>query len=111
MIVSIVPLPVADMPIFSAGPLAGVVIEDTTELPTPAEKAITQALRLTAAETRVALAFLEGSKPREIAEQLRISGNTVRVHFQNMLGKLGLRRQADLARVLERVIAAAGRHG
>jgi len=57
---------------------------------------------LTAAETKVALGLLTGSGPREIAEEIGVSFNTVRTHLARVLAKTGTRRQGELIRVLMR---------
>lgn len=64
----------------------------------PRERA--QALRdvhgLTAAEARVAMHLADGKAAAEIAAQQQLTLNTVRTHIASALGKLGLRRQAQL---------------
>jgi DNA-binding CsgD family transcriptional regulator len=55
---------------------------------------------LTLAEQRTAAALLNGLSPSEIAEHYRISLPTVRTQIQSILGKLGVRRQADLIRLI-----------
>ena len=53
---------------------------------------------LTAREAQVVNLMLEGHSARAIAEQLRISNETVRVHRRNIYDKLGLSSQAELFR-------------
>ncbi len=106
MVLSIAPVRSTLMPIFSVRPLALVVIDDLQTDEAQARTLFTRALRLTPAESRVAYAFLEGAAPREIALRLGVSHNTVRVHFANIFSKTSVSRQADLARLLDRVIVA-----
>lgn len=53
---------------------------------------------LTAREAQVVNLMLEGHSARAIAEQLRISSETVRVHRRNIYDKLGISSQGELFR-------------
>jgi DNA-binding CsgD family transcriptional regulator len=59
---------------------------------------------LTPAEGRVALALLEGATPREAADQLGVSSNTVRVQIARIFQKTGTNRQAELIRLMMRMV-------
>lgn len=57
----------------------------------------------TAAETRVACAIAEGLSPAEIAEQWQTSVQTTRTQLKAVYSKAGVRRQAELVRVVGRL--------
>lgn len=57
-------------------------------------------LGLTPAEARVALAVGQGSTPEEAAERLGVALSTARHHIKRCYEKLGIRRQADLVRIV-----------
>lgn len=58
---------------------------------------------LTRTEAKVASAIVDGETPREAAERLGISFNTVRGHLARTFEKTGVRRQAELVRLLARL--------
>lgn len=64
-----------------------------------------QMLGLTAAEAKVAALVGAGRSPREAADQLQVSVNTVRSALKLAYDKLGVRRQAELARIVTRLEA------
>lgn len=68
-----------------------------------AESRLIALFDLTAAEARVAAAVGAGESPREAAERLGVSFNTVRAHLARVFEKTGVGRQADLARLLARL--------
>jgi DNA-binding NarL/FixJ family response regulator len=45
---------------------------------------------LTAREREVLFLLVEGAGPKEVAERLRLSANTVRTHLQSLMAKLGV---------------------
>jgi DNA-binding CsgD family transcriptional regulator len=55
---------------------------------------------LTPAEAAVALAVAQGRDPRHVSDELRIGLPTVRTHLYRAMAKAGVRRQAELVRVL-----------
>jgi DNA-binding CsgD family transcriptional regulator/PAS domain-containing protein len=59
---------------------------------------------LTRAEGRVALALFEGASPREAADRLGVSPNTVRVHLAHVFEKTGTNRQSELIRLMMRMV-------
>ncbi len=65
--------------------------------------------KLTVAEQRVAAGLLAGFSPAEIAEAHGVSLPTVRTQVQAAFGKLGVRRQAELVRLLGQ-LSALPRH-
>jgi DNA-binding CsgD family transcriptional regulator/mannose-6-phosphate isomerase-like protein (cupin superfamily) len=59
-----------------------------------------QLFAMTEAEALVALATYDGRTPREIADARSCSINTVRTHLSRVFMKCGVRRQAELVRLL-----------
>ncbi|KQP14640.1 helix-turn-helix transcriptional regulator [Methylobacterium sp. Leaf93] len=66
-------------------------------------------LGLTRMQALVAMAIGRGSSPREAAESLAIREGTVRVHLKAIFGRLGLRRQSELAIIVARLDAILSR--
>lgn len=56
--------------------------------------------RLTPAEIRVALLLVDGQSPQLIAESVGVTPNTVRTQIKSVYSKTGVRRQAELVRLL-----------
>ncbi len=106
LILSVNPLPGALSPIFTPGGLALIVFDSLRIDADTAQALFSRVLGLTPAESRVAYAFLEGAKPRDIALRFGVSPNTVRVQFAHIFGKAAVTRQADLARLLDRLVVA-----
>ncbi len=61
---------------------------------------------LTPAEARVAVALFEGATPRETADALGISFNTVHVHLARIFRKTGTGRQSQLMRAMMRAVGS-----
>jgi DNA-binding CsgD family transcriptional regulator len=82
-------------------PIAVLVIVrrgDGSRAPSPARLA--QAFGLTAAESKVALALLDGKTPAEYAAAATLSVATVRTHLSAIFAKTCTRRQAEAVQVL-----------
>jgi len=62
--------------------------------------AIAEAYRLTMAELRVLFAIVEVGGVPEVAETLGIAASTVRTHLGRLYEKTGVRRQADLVKLV-----------
>lgn len=62
-----------------------------------------QLLGLTPAEARIAGMVGSGASPRDVAEQLQLTLNTVRSALKIAYDKLGISRQSELARVVARL--------
>jgi DNA-binding CsgD family transcriptional regulator len=58
------------------------------------------AFGLTAAEARLAHALAEGASLRQAAERLQVSYFTARAHLRSIFAKTGVRRQAELVRLI-----------
>ena len=106
LILSVSPLPAAFSPIFAPDALALVVFDSLRTDAGAAQAVFVRALGLTPAESRVAYAFLTGDTPRDIALRFGVSPNTVRVQFAHIFTKAAVTRQADLARLLDRLVVA-----
>jgi DNA-binding CsgD family transcriptional regulator len=63
----------------------------------------------TAREASVAALLLQGRSPSEAADELAMSGNTVRTHIRHVFDKTGVERLADLVRLLMRGPGVRGR--
>ncbi len=106
LILSVNPLPGALSPIFTPDGLALIVFDSLHTDSAGAQALFSRVLGLTPAESRVAYAFLVGAKPRDIAQAFGVSPNTVRVQFAHIFAKASVTRQADLARLLDRLVVA-----
>jgi DNA-binding CsgD family transcriptional regulator/PAS domain-containing protein len=67
------------------------------------EQTLRDLFGLTPAETRLAVALLEGLTPREAAERFGVSPHTVHAQLARVFEKTGAKRQADLAQLMMRV--------
>ncbi len=74
---------------------------DAVMLPVPV---LQQLYGLTRAETRLAVALMDGSSLSDYAEQEDLSINTVRWTMKQIFSKTGCRRQSDLIRLLARSV-------
>lgn len=61
---------------------------------------------LSGAEARVAVQLARGRSPREVAEALHISTNTVRTHLARIFAKTGVQRQSELTALLVSTLGA-----
>jgi DNA-binding CsgD family transcriptional regulator/PAS domain-containing protein len=84
----------------AAGAAACLFITDPDHSPVPGAVHLQRAFGLSAAETRVAAALLDGERVDRLADRLCISRNTARTHLQRLFAKTATSRQADLIRVL-----------
>jgi DNA-binding CsgD family transcriptional regulator/PAS domain-containing protein len=83
-------------------PLAMVVIVDPEDL-SPSERDLADLLGLSPAESRLAAALMTGKKLSEIATDFGLQITTLRTQLSSILRKVGVERQADLARVLSSI--------
>ena len=80
------------------------LIDDPERQELPSERRLMQLWKLTVAEARVASLLAAGHSPREIADQLQVSFNTVRTQLQRIYMKTDTSRQGDLIRLLTRLV-------
>ena len=64
------------------------------------DRLLRQLYGLTPAEAQITEALCTGSTVRQIAARRRTSENAVRFHLKNIFQKLGVRRQADLVKLV-----------
>src|SRR5262245_58561559 len=80
-----------------------VVLIDSSKQSEPSKETLRQGFGLTPAEIRVAIAFARGRDLHEIANDQRLSIETVRKYFKAVLAKTNTSRQAELATLLTRL--------
>jgi len=102
---TIAPLPRRADGVFADAPLAMIWITDPNIVPRGVADRIRDLYGLTPAETRLGVALLDGSSPREVAAALGIGFQTVRNQLQALYGKTQTNRQSALVLLL----ANAGR--
>jgi DNA-binding CsgD family transcriptional regulator len=83
-----------------AGELALLIVNDPSSQPEGIIPFLVRRFDLTPGEARVALTLMSGIGVKEAAEQLGVSGNTVRTHLQRIFDKTATKRQAELVRLL-----------
>jgi len=86
---------------FSNGPAAALIliVDHGREANLPPDD-LQDLYNLTPAEAEVALRVLRGHGLQSVADELRVSLSTVRVHLQRVFEKTGTHRQAELVRLL-----------
>jgi DNA-binding CsgD family transcriptional regulator len=85
-----------------AAPLAMVLVAVPGE-PSPSERDLTEFFGLSSAEGRLAAALMTGQTLCEIAQCFGLRVTTLRTQLSTILRKVGVKRQADLLRVLSTV--------
>ena len=102
------PLILQIMPIAEAVAGPGALLALFSDPAQPDRRDTIPALRLlglTEAEARIAAAVGGGLSPKDAAEALQLSPNTVRSTLKVVFGKLGIGRQAELAKIVTRIEA------
>jgi DNA-binding CsgD family transcriptional regulator len=104
--ITVAPLPADQVHALTRG--AGVLVcvtdlEAGVALP---EDRAREVFGLTPAEARVAALLFEGLEPKAVARRLECSINTVRIHMAHIFQKTETGGQADLARLMTRLIGA-----
>jgi DNA-binding CsgD family transcriptional regulator len=84
----------------SPGPILAMLLISGVANSAGAEKQIGELFGLSAAEARLAAALAQGRTLGEVAESGRAKITTLRTQLSAILRKLGIRRQADLTRLL-----------
>lgn len=85
---------------FKASARVILFIADSEQQSLAPSSVLGQLYGLTPSEAAVALAIAAGKTMEEIAELNRVSRNTIRVQTQSVLSKTGVRRQAELVRLI-----------
>jgi DNA-binding CsgD family transcriptional regulator len=97
----IVVSPIRDKGIDTSQPVAAVAfISDPLQRHRPAQDILRTLYGLTPAECRVALLLGDGRSPREIAETIGVTFNTVRSQIKSIFSKTDVKRQGELIRLL-----------
>ncbi|MDQ2803309.1 MAG: helix-turn-helix transcriptional regulator [Pseudomonadota bacterium] len=100
-LMSACPLSLASTGLFGEGACrAWVCVTDPTANRPDLARRLGALFGLTLAEQRIAVALLQGLSPAEVAEGHAVSLPTVRTQIQSIFGKLGVRRQSEMVRVI-----------
>ena len=75
-------------------------VSTTVSCPTIRPESLQSAYGLTPAEVRVAIALLEGSSAREVADYLNVSPHTVRTQLKQIYAKLGVDTRARFVKLM-----------
>jgi DNA-binding CsgD family transcriptional regulator len=103
---TIAPLRAQSAPVFYGEPCVLVCVTDLEGGLRIDKEALREAFGFTPAETRLAIALIEGGSTQDVAATLGISVNTAHVHVARIFQKTGVNRQGALMRLLMRVTAA-----
>lgn len=95
-------VPVRGAGLVEGRPLALILIVDQ-DLPSLSGQDLTDLFGLTAAERRLAAALMDGRKLQDIAGDSGLKITTLRTQLRSVLRKVGVQRQADLARALSTI--------
>jgi DNA-binding CsgD family transcriptional regulator len=75
-------------------------VHDPLRSQRPPQEVLRTLYGLTPAECRVALLLADGHAPRKIADMVGVTDNTVRSQIKSIFAKTGVKRQAELIRLL-----------
>jgi DNA-binding CsgD family transcriptional regulator len=93
--------PIRDMAIETSQPVSAVAfVRDPNQRQRPPQDILRTLFGFSPAENRVALLLGEGRSPREIAQAIGVSFNTVRSQMKSIFAKAGVKRQGELIRLL-----------
>ncbi len=92
--------PGATMRVFGDDPCAILIVHPLDAAARLDPLIVSLAFGLTPAEARVATAIAEGASPDEVAADRGVSLATVRTQLRGVFDKLGVRRQAEMVRML-----------
>jgi len=87
--------------------VAWLQITDPAEAPRDLSETLRRLHGLTAAESRLVAALVQGDTPNAAAQRFRVTENTIRTQLKSVLAKTGVRRQVDLVLLVSRLAAAA----
>jgi DNA-binding CsgD family transcriptional regulator len=102
--ITIVPLQSPRWSVFHDGPTVLVCVTDLEAGVSLPEHRLRDLFALTGAESRLALALLEGASPKEAALRLGISANTAKVHLARVFAKTRVNRQSELIALMMRAV-------
>jgi DNA-binding CsgD family transcriptional regulator len=102
--VTVMPLRAGRLPVFTSGPSVLVTVTDLRADLAIADGELQALFGLTAAEIRVVRALLQGHQPRDTAERLGVSLNTVRTQLASIFHKTGTAGQSELLLLLMRMV-------
>jgi DNA-binding CsgD family transcriptional regulator len=94
---------VAASPSWPGGAVVLVTVRRREAARMPSAERLARAFRLTPAESKVALALLDGKTPAEYGEAAGLSMATVRTHLRSVFAKTCTRRQAEAVQALSAV--------
>lgn len=77
-----------------------IFVSDPLRTPRPSTSDLRRRFSLTPAECRVALLLSDGCSPRQIANLVGVTDNTVRSQIKSIFSKTGVKRQSELIRLL-----------
>ncbi|MEQ1593406.1 MAG: helix-turn-helix transcriptional regulator [Thiobacillus sp.] len=83
-----------------AGDMVAVFATCLNSLPPDLEPNLRRFYALTPMEAKLAAALVAGDSLKEFAERAQIGEATVRTHMKHVLAKTGVRRQAELVRII-----------
>lgn len=95
-------VPIRGAGAFQSGPLAMILIIDQDQ-PSVSAQDLADLFGLTRAESRLATALMDGRKMQDIATGSGLKITTLRTQLRSVLKKVGVQRQADLARALSTI--------
>ncbi|WP_027477791.1 helix-turn-helix transcriptional regulator [Curvibacter gracilis] len=82
-------------------PLCMLILDDPEIIPASLNELLTELFKLTLSEARVCVALgSEGLTPQECSDVFGVSITTIRTQIRSIYNKMGLRRQADLVRLI-----------
>jgi len=82
-------------------PLCMLILDDPEIIPASLSELLTELFKLTLSEARVCIALgSEGLTPQECSDVFGVSITTIRTQIRSIYGKVGVRRQADLVRLI-----------
>ena len=96
--------PLGGVPTYDNEPVAMVTLRDPSASIPDSDRMLAKRFGLTPAERRIALLLAAGSSPRQIAETVGVSYNTVRNHLKKIYDKCGVRRQGELVACMHRLM-------
>jgi DNA-binding CsgD family transcriptional regulator/PAS domain-containing protein len=102
----VVVTPVRNFPVSVPGPVRAIAfVSDPIQRMRPSQDVLRALFGLTPAECGVALLIADGNSPREIAQTLGVSANTLKSHIASIYAKTNTSRQSQLLRLLLRLPA------